>query len=259
MQSLKQIATNPTANERQPETGRELEKSLALIQADQPTDSTVRQILFSEHCDGDCGGTGWRMVPDPMPRDPLHERAERCACIYQKIIATSLPSRYQKASLNDFTEARANAIREWLQKPTDGLLITGGPGAGKTYLAAAIFITVVNARQTSIKFKRAAQLFQAIRDSYGQEDVSEEEILGDYIKPRFLVLDDLGAGSLSDHERRYTLEVIDRRLNAERPTIITTNLTLKEISERMDERIASRMNEYKLLEFKGEDRRGKKG
>jgi DNA replication protein DnaC len=175
------------------------------------------------------------------------------------MIVASLPPRYQKASLDDFTEARANAIRVWLEKPTDGLLLTGGPGAGKTYLAAAIFIAVVNSRKASIRFKRAAQLFQAIRDSYGQEDVSEEEILGDYIKPRFLVLDDLGAGSLSDHERRYTLEVIDRRLNAERPTIITTNLTLAEISDRMDERIASRLSGYTLLKFTGEDRRTKKG
>lgn len=195
----------------------------------------------------------------PDPKRQGRTLTKRCACVLAKIIATALPSRYQKASLNDFTEARANALREWLAEPSDGLLLTGGPGAGKTYLAAAIFITVVNARQTSIKFKRAAQLFQAIRDSYGQEDVSEEEILGDYIKPRFLVLDDLGAGSLSDHERRYTLEVIDRRLNAERPTIITTNLTLAEISERMDERIASRLSGYTLLKFTGEDRRGKKG
>jgi hypothetical protein len=254
MQSLKQIAGQPTANEREPQTGRELEKTLALIEGNQPSDSTERPILSSEDCDGVCLD-GFRYVPDP--KRPGREIAIRCACVFKKIIRAALPKRYQQASLNDFSEVQANAIREWLTSPNDGLLVTGKPGAGKTYLAAAIFITVVNARQTSIRFKRAAQLFQDIRDSYGQEDVSEEEILADYIKPRFLILDDLGAGSLSDHERRYTLEVIDRRLNAERPTIITTNLTLAEISERMDERIASRLSEYKLLEFKGEDRRGK--
>jgi hypothetical protein len=258
MQSLKQILADPTANEREPQAGQELKETLALIEGKEQSDLNERPILSSEFCDGECGGTGWRMVPDP--KRPGGQRiATRCACVAAKVVATALPSRYQKASLNDFTEARANAIREWLENPTDGLLLTGGPGAGKTYLAAAIFITVVNARKASIRFKRAAQLFQAIRDSYGQEDVSEEEILGDYIKPRFLVLDDLGAGSLSDHERRYTLEVIDRRLNAERPTVITTNLTLKEISERMDERIASRLSGYTLLKFTGEDRRGKKG
>ena len=195
----------------------------------------------------------------PDPKRPGRELTKRCACVLARIVATALPKRYQKARLDDFTEARAAAIRDWIEKPTDGLLLTGGPGAGKTYLAAAIFITVVKSRKASVKFRRASQLFQDIRDSYGQDDVSEEGILDDYIKPSFLVLDDLGAGSLSDHERRYTLEVIDRRLNEERPTIITTNLTLAEISDRMDERIASRLSGYKLLEFKGEDLRGKKG
>ena len=58
---------------------------------------------------------------------------------------------------------------------------------------------------------------------------------------RFLVLDDLGAGSLSDCERRYTLELIDTRLNKLRPTIVTSNWNLQEIAERMDDRIASRL------------------
>jgi DNA replication protein DnaC len=186
------------------------------------------------------------------------EIAVRCECVVERIIKTALPVRYGAAKLSDFRSAVAKAITEWLKEPTDGLLLTGGTGTGKTHLAAAIFIDRVKARQ-SIRFRRAAQLFQTIRDSYGQDDVSEEDILRDYIEPPMLILDDLGAGGLSDHERRYTLEVIDRRLNAQRPTIVTMNWTLAELSERMDERVASRLSEFTLISFQSlADRRGAK-
>src|SRR5262249_58728642 len=93
------------------------------------------------------------------------------------------------------------------------------------------------------------------RSSYGW-DTSEEAALRDYLQPGILILDDLGAGSLSDHERRYTLEVLDRRINHLRPTVVTSNLSLKQISEHMDERIGSRLWSFQLIPFEGPDKRG---
>lgn len=68
-------------------------------------------------------------------------------------------------------------------------------------------------------------------------------------------MDDLGAGSLSDHERRCTLELLDRRLDAMRPTVVTTNWTIEQIGERMDERIASRLGGFVVMAFTGGDQR----
>jgi DNA replication protein DnaC len=178
----------------------------------------------------------------------------RCECRYERIIRAQLPERYHHAKLEDFPPAVAKAVRDWIAAPTDGLLIPGDVGTGKTYLAAAIVRAVVTAGK-SIRFRRAAQLYQAIRDSYGMEGVSEEEILSDFIDAPLLVLDDLGTGSFSDHERRYTLEVLDRRLNESRPTIITSNWTLEQIRERMDDRIASRISGFTKLALTGQDKR----
>jgi DNA replication protein DnaC len=196
----------------------------------------------------DCGDTGFVIV---------NGKAQRCVCRYERIIRFQLPERFHHATLEDFREEIARGIRKWLEEPTDGLLMSGGVGTGKTHLAAAMVRSVVTSGK-SIRFRRAAQLYQAIRDSYGQENVSEEEILCDYIDAPLLVLDDLGTASFSDHERRYTLEVLDRRLNEKRPTIITSNWTLEQIRDRMDERIASRMSGFTRLELKGEDKRKRK-
>jgi len=84
---------------------------------------------------------------------------------------------------------------------------------------------------------------------------SEEEVTREYVRPALLVLDDLGAGSLSDHERRCTLELLDKRLDAMCPTVVTTNWTIKQIGPRMDERIASRLSGFMVMAFTGKDRR----
>ncbi len=184
-------------------------------------------------------------------------RVSRCECRFEKIIASELPERFHQARLFDFPRGTAQAVRAWITNPTDGLLLTGGTGSGKTHLAAAILRDVVLGGG-HIKFRRAADLYQAIRGSFHNQDNSEVSILKDYQGPGILILDDLGAGTLSDFERRYTLEVFDCRLSARKPTIVTTNWSLSEIANKLDDRIASRLSGFILLEFRGTDKRGSK-
>ena len=209
----------------------------------------------------DCGGTGWKQVELEGPRGK-YMASKRCECRYEAIIQFQLPQLYHAAMLKDFPQTLRSIITEWLDEATRpngqprpaGLFLCGHPGTGKTHLAASIVRRVISMGK-SIRFRRAAQLYQAIRDSYGNDSVSEAEVLADFVDAPLLVLDDLGTGSLSDHERRYTLEVLDSRLNANRPTIITSNLTIEQIRDAMDDRIASRLNTFKLISFNGQDRR----
>ena len=51
-----------------------------------------------------------------------------------------------------------------------------------------------------------------------------------------------------------TLEIINTRMNYSLPTIISTNLSLKELEERYTRRISSRIiGEYAVLDFFGKD------
>jgi DNA replication protein DnaC len=70
-----------------------------------------------------------------------------------------------------------------------------------------------------------------------------------------LALDDVGSGSLSDHERRFTLELLDRRTNALLPTVVTSNWSLQQISDLLDDRISSRLAAFTEVELQGRDRR----
>lgn len=164
-----------------------------------------------------------------------------------------LPQRFRQATLLDFPKNIQDFVLDWLAHPRDGLLLTGAVGTGKTHLLAAIARTLLLVHQEAA-FHRCAELYVALRTCYG-ENCSEESVLRKYFAPRWLCLDDLGAGSLSDFERRNTLEILDQRFNRNLPTAISTNWSLEQIAERMDDRIASRLGSLAGLELSGEDRR----
>jgi DNA replication protein DnaC len=181
-------------------------------------------------------------------------KAFQCECVLVKRVNARLPKRYQSASLLDFAPPVQQAVLDWFSKPGDGLLLYGAPGTGKTHLATALTRTLVLINFADTFFYRCSELYAAFREAY-RTNASEETVLAEYVKHHFLILDDIGAGSLSDFERRQLMEVLDRRLNKCIPTIITSNWSVAQISERMDDRIASRLASFHLLEMQGRDRR----
>jgi len=182
-------------------------------------------------------------------------KATLCACAVERKVHTALPERYWHAKLDDFRGAAYGLAMDWLLNPSDGLFITGGCGTGKTHFAAGIVRQFI-LKGTNVGFKRSADFYKEVREMFkSQSEGAETSVMSPVERVRFLVFDDLGAGSLSDCERRYTLELIDTRLNKLRPTIVTSNWSLQEIAERMDDRIASRLAGFAALELSGRDKR----
>ena len=62
-------------------------------------------------------------------------------------------------------------------------------------------------------------------------------------------------GGLTDFERRTFLDVVEGRLSNLVPTVVTTNWGLKDIAEKLDERIASRLAGLTQLKLVGDDMR----
>jgi DNA replication protein DnaC len=167
-----------------------------------------------------------------------------------------IPPRYWNAKLIDFGQKAIQEVENWLAEPRDGLLLTGPAGTGKTHLAAAIVRSEIE-KGRSAMFRRASDFYAEIRDTFNDPDKSEKMVVREYINVPLLALDDLGSGSLSDHERRSTLDVLDQRLNHLLPTVVTTNWPISEIAERLDERIASRLSAFRVLALVGRDLRRK--
>lgn len=182
-------------------------------------------------------------------------RASACQCVIEGKIQAALPGRYWKASLVDFQGATRDLADDWILNPSDGLFVTGACGTGKTHLAAAI-VRHLTVKRVGVIFKRSADFYREVRELFRTDSAATEcAIMSPLEKTRFLIFDDLGAGSLSDCERRYTLELLDTRLNQMRPTVVTSNWNLQQIADKMDDRIASRLAGFVALELAGKDRR----
>jgi DNA replication protein DnaC len=160
-----------------------------------------------------------------------------------------------EARLSDFAQPIIVAARSWLQQPTThGLFLTGATGTSKTWLAAAMVRTLVEAGRR-VGFRCAADFYADLRATINDADVAELTILSQATEPEFFVLDDVGAGGLTDFERRSTLHLLEHRLNYLRPTIVTSNLSVEQIALVMDERIASRLAGFTRMAMTGRDRR----
>lgn len=68
-----------------------------------------------------------------------------------------------------------------------------------------------------------------------------------------VIIDDLGAELDNQFNTASFYNIINARQNLNRPVIVNTNLTLKEIEQRYSQRTLSRLSVYRCLKFAGTD------
>jgi DNA replication protein DnaC len=135
--------------------------------------------------------------------------------------------------------------REVAQDPTGWLVLLGKPGTGKTHLAAAIANERRAAGHTAY-FVTAPDLLDHLRSAYAPDaKVSYDKVFEAVRTAPLLVLDDLGAQSGTPWAQEKLFQLLNYRYNAALPTVITSNLSLKD----QDSRIESRMLDPHLCEI----------
>ena len=134
----------------------------------------------------------------------------------------------------------------------ESLLFLGGTGLGKTHLSLAIAKEVINGG-FGVVYAPAQKLVSELeREHFSFSGTNAA--LKKYTECDLLIIDDLGAEFPSQFTTAAIGNLINERLYENRPTIISTNLSVKELSERYSERTASRiLGEYRRLLFAGED------
>ena len=133
------------------------------------------------------------------------------------------------------------------------LFLHGATGLGKTHLALAMAGKAIE-RGHGVVYASAPNLFTALeRERFGKGAVaglSSDEIE----EAELLIIDDLGAEFATQFTVSCTYNLINTRMLAGRPTIITTNLTMPEFEAKYTQRITSRITgSYVSLLFLGHD------
>lgn len=144
-----------------------------------------------------------------------------------------------------------------MRKHGTGLLLCGQVGTGKSFLAAAIANELID-QGTPCLMTNFSRIISRISEKFG----GDQKYLDNLNRFDLLIIDDLGAERDSEFTWEKVMDVIDARYRAGLPLIITTNLSMRQLSDQSDirrQRIYSRLREMCVfLEVQGTDRRGKK-
>lgn len=133
------------------------------------------------------------------------------------------------------------------------IIFYGGTGLGKTHLSLAIANGVIN-RGYSVVYGTAQNILSDLQnENFNRTDnlrYTERAVLNCDL----LIIDDLGTEFKSSYTVACLYNIINTRILAKLPTIISTNFSSDELEDKYDQRITSRIiGEYSPLKLLGSD------
>ena len=141
-------------------------------------------------------------------------------------------------------------------KTFDNLLFYGRAGTGKTFVINCIAKELIE-KSYSVIYLSAVQLFDLMADySFRRENhsVYSQISMDELIHCDLLIIDDLGTEMTNSFTDSALFDCLNERLVHHKSTIISTNLSLRELQERYEERIFSRAaGNYTPLKIFGDD------
>ena len=136
-------------------------------------------------------------------------------------------------------------------KSSDSLLFMGNTGIGKTHLSLAIVYELLN-KGFDVIYGSAYNLFSAMENEHF--NLRSDKSYTAAVECDLLVIDDLGGEFVSPYIQSLLYNIVNTRLLAARPTIISTNLSMLEIENRYTPRVSSRLiGGYTAKKFLGND------
>lgn len=149
-----------------------------------------------------------------------------------------------------------NYARQFSLK-SPNVIMTGNTGLGKTHLSLAIANVAIQ-KGYGVVYSSVSNLVTKLENEHFGRD-NDTEAMDSLQSCDLLILDDLGTEFRNSFSTSAIYSIINSRLLLEKPTIISTNLTTKEMADFYSERFASRIiGSYDRIAFVGRDIRQQK-
>lgn len=138
-------------------------------------------------------------------------------------------------------------------KNSENLFLQGATGLGKTHLSLAIANSVINSGYNVI-YTSAPNILSKLEKEHFNHNFQNEETEKHLTDCDLLILDDIGTEFQTSFSSAMIYNIINSRIMTQKPTMISTNLSFKEIQSAYSKRLVSRiMGSYKRLFFIGND------
>lgn len=179
--------------------------------------------------------------------------AERKRRLFQ---SAGIPPRFVDATLANYKPTTDKAqtalghcqryVETWAERREKGssLILCGSVGTGKTHLACGITQELIRRYSCRVIYTTVAQAVRRVRSTYSRNaQETEEMVLDEMIRVPLLILDEVGIQSGTEHEHGVLFEIINGRYASVRPTIVISNLGIKDLSGAIGERLVDRLRE----------------
>lgn len=155
-----------------------------------------------------------------------------------------------------------NFINNFDNPKQKNLLFTGDTGLGKTFLCNCIAYELLKQGKT-VLYQTAPVMIDSIINYRFSKTPSNSNIIDHILNVDLLIIDDLGTETLNTMKLTELFTIINSRIlnqnNKITKTIISTNLSLRDLFSIYNERIGSRfVGHYDIFKFVGDDIRFKK-
>lgn len=166
---------------------------------------------------------------------------------------SNIPKRFKDCTFDNYktdNQGQINALKitidyydnfKDIQKTGSSLFYCGSYGTGKTHLAIAILVQLIKDETCRGIYSTTMRMIRDIRSSYGNNDLSEQDIIDKYVNTGLLVLDEVGVQMGTEAEKLLIYEVVNGRYENYKPTILISNLSFNEMTEYLGARSIDRL------------------
>ena len=211
----------------------------------------------------------------PACKDTGYIQGEKCACLQHQILSlmyeqsniaklletdnfsTLSEKYYEGEDLQRFRDAVSlcHTFVNQFETTKDNLFLYGNVGVGKSFLSCCVAKELLD-RGYSVLYFSSSHLFDVLKENDFGKDYKENLYTSkeDIYNCDLVVIDDLGTELTNSYISTRLFSLINERILRNKSTIISTNLSLKDLRELYSDRIFSRITtKYKLCKLSGPD------
>ena len=146
---------------------------------------------------------------------------------------------FENFNINSENEMALKVAKDYTDKSiekmqSEGLIITGESGVGKTHLAASIANKLIE-NDKIVLMGRLTMLLDMIKETFRDNTKSENELIELYSNVDMIIIDDIGTEKISQWALEKLYTIIQNRNENRLPIIITTRFDKHGLIERFSQ------------------------